>query len=350
MLNFPRSQENIYFIPGLINTGVNHLAVLANSVTGISLGDEIGIFDENGLMNFNNCDNEFGMLLVGAGVYNGNQLAITSVGSVDNCQLDGIQIPGYVDENKILARIWNAFTNTEYPVHLLIGTGEGVFGELFTVIEDIQYFTPPWSEYDSETSMTIQVMSAEIQGFLPDVGDEIAVFDGDICVGSLKYSLGWESELTFMAGQGTTDIDGFIAGHSMSFKIWDATDAFEENLFSLELSGDQVFTAGGFTQISIIGLSAEIHPVYPTEFSILNTYPTPFNSRVKVEYGISQITNLKIQVYDILGKKILTLFDSVKPAGYHTVSWAPHQISSGVYYIHFQTEFTTKSIPVVYLK
>ena len=42
------------------------------------MGDEIGVFDLNGVLNDGDCDLEQGELLVGAGIWNGEQLEITA--------------------------------------------------------------------------------------------------------------------------------------------------------------------------------------------------------------------------------------------------------------------------------
>ncbi|MFQ6609843.1 MAG: hypothetical protein ACE5D7_03470, partial [Fidelibacterota bacterium] len=305
------TQENVHFIPNLANTGVSHLSVFTTSVIGVNVGDEIGIFDGNGLLNSFNCASEYGEILVGAGVVSGNQVNISSIGSVDNCSFNGFQLAGYINGHHLLVRIWNSFTDTEFPVHLVLENGSGIFGELFTVVSDIRYFLPGWYGMDPVTPMTIQVLSAEIQGFMPDVGDEIAVYDGEICVGTLKYSNGWESELSLTAGADipeTPDVDGFIQNHEMTFKLWDASDAFEENMISIEIAGDQVFTPNGFSQISISGLSTDDPQLIPDEITIENVYPVPFNSSLNIEMNLGIATHYEVNVFDVRGRKTQTIY------------------------------------------
>ena len=45
------------------------------------------------------CSNESGEILVGTGVYTGEQLEIVSVGSLDYCEAGGSQHPGFVNDN-----------------------------------------------------------------------------------------------------------------------------------------------------------------------------------------------------------------------------------------------------------
>ena len=74
-----------HFQVNLTNTGQTQLTLLQSSILNLSPGDEIGIFDANAITNYNNCDNTIDELLVGAGVWMGNQLNIVSIGSVDMC-------------------------------------------------------------------------------------------------------------------------------------------------------------------------------------------------------------------------------------------------------------------------
>ena len=41
-----------HFDPGLEGTGVSQLTIFEESITGLSVGDEVGIFDANGITNY----------------------------------------------------------------------------------------------------------------------------------------------------------------------------------------------------------------------------------------------------------------------------------------------------------
>ena len=77
------TQPDTYYVVDLESTGTTQLTIFSVSISGLEDGDEIGIFDENAITNYNDCTNEIGELLVGAGVWEGSQLNIVSVGSQD---------------------------------------------------------------------------------------------------------------------------------------------------------------------------------------------------------------------------------------------------------------------------
>ena len=65
------------------------------------------VFDVNGLTNYNDCSNQIDELLVGAGIWNGSQLDVVSIGSVDLCAFGGPQLAGFVEGNDVIPNIAN---------------------------------------------------------------------------------------------------------------------------------------------------------------------------------------------------------------------------------------------------
>ena len=117
LFSFSFSQVHFTDIPN--NTGVNHLVVIEN-VLGLEPGDEIGLFDTNGLTNSDDCSSEYGELLVGAGVYTGDQLNIVGAGSVDFCDFEGgYQLAGWVEDNPITIKV---LITLKVPFHKLLSS------------------------------------------------------------------------------------------------------------------------------------------------------------------------------------------------------------------------------------
>ena len=98
---FYLNAQNLYYELDLDVTGVNQLIIFQNTISSLEPGDEIGIFDSNGIINSGDCSSQTDELLVGSGVWNGEQLEIVNVGSVDNCPFGGFQLPGYQQGNQI---------------------------------------------------------------------------------------------------------------------------------------------------------------------------------------------------------------------------------------------------------
>ncbi len=131
-----------YYGPLPLETGVSQLIILDSGITGLSIGDDIGIFDLSGLdaSNAENCNGNIGEILVGRGIWTGNQIEIVAIGSTDNCSFGGVMMPGYIEGNPIVARVWNHDLFTEYETTLTFGVGNGLYGDIFTSISEISTY------------------------------------------------------------------------------------------------------------------------------------------------------------------------------------------------------------------
>ena len=127
---------NCYY-SSLNTTGNSQLTIFKDSITNLEIGDEIGIFDSNAILNYGDCSEQKGELLVGSGVWDGNQLNIVSTGSVDLCNFDGVQLAGFVEGNEVVVRVWKADEQLEYEAVLTWSIGTGVFGDVLQSVSNI---------------------------------------------------------------------------------------------------------------------------------------------------------------------------------------------------------------------
>lgn len=69
----------------------------------------------------------------------------------------------------------------------------------------------------------------------------------------------------------------------------------------------------------------------PVDYKLGQNYPNPFNPSTVIPYALSESGFVTIEVYDILGRKMSSLVNEVKPAGNHHVSFDASNLSSGLY-------------------
>jgi len=91
----------------------------------------------------------------------------------------------------------------------------------------------------------------------------------------------------------------------------------------------------GSTEI-ITGIEEETQAV-PREFFISQNYPNPFNPTTNLSYGLPRDSEVRIDIFNVLGQRVLTLVDEFQTAGFKTVSWdgrdsAGGKVSTGVYF------------------
>lgn len=70
----------------------------------------------------------------------------------------------------------------------------------------------------------------------------------------------------------------------------------------------------------------------PVSFRLKQNYPNPFNPSTVIEFDISQTSKIKLEIFDLLGKKIETLIENeTKSPGSYSVTYNSKNLSSGIY-------------------
>ncbi len=71
----------------------------------------------------------------------------------------------------------------------------------------------------------------------------------------------------------------------------------------------------------------------PLEYSLSSAYPNPFNPITTIAYSIKVEGHVTLTVYDLMGRAVETLVNTVQPYGKYQVSWNATNYSSGVYFV-----------------
>ncbi len=87
----------------------------------------------------------------------------------------------------------------------------------------------------------------------------------------------------------------------------------------------------------------------PSSFALEQNYPNPFNPTTVIRGQWTGDSDVRLLVYDVLGRKVATLADGRFPAGKYTFTFDARGLSSGVYYYRLQAgKFTaTKAMLLV---
>ncbi len=86
------------------------------------------------------------------------------------------------------------------------------------------------------------------------------------------------------------------------------------------------------------GLQDDLFSQIPKSFELRQNFPNPFNPLTKIRFGLPRAGKISITVYNILGKKVATVFEGYKPAGYHVVTFNGSHLASGIYFYRLTTE------------
>ncbi|RKY78364.1 hypothetical protein DRQ07_07690, partial [candidate division KSB1 bacterium] len=89
---------------------------------------------------------------------------------------------------------------------------------------------------------------------------------------------------------------------------------------------------------------------FPAEYELKNIFPNPFNSTTEIRYSLPEKTEVKINVINVRGEKIMTIFKGMQNAGRHSTIWDASGVPSGVYVILLVTESRILSKKCLLLK
>jgi len=203
-----------------------------------------------------------------------------------------------------------------------------------------QYYKPIWKGngldhmniYLSETIGGTSVLQA---------GNEIGIFDGSKCVGAQVIQNTGDEFYSLVVSSDdptTTEIDGFINGHTLSFKVWNSASNLETPLESLEYNqgSSKVFEPMGTAAVKINTMALGLNDQFEETTSLGDNYPNPFNDETTIPYVVGKGTTVDISVYDILGKKFKTLVNGTLQPGSYTTTWKANdenssKVTPGIY-------------------
>jgi hypothetical protein len=77
--------------------------------------------------------------------------------------------------------------------------------------------------------------------------------------------------------------------------------------------------------------------VVPAEFFLSQNYPNPFNPSTVISYGLPLTTHVILEIYDILGSRVVTLLDESQSAGFHSATWHAEEVPTGIYFYRLKT-------------
>ena len=135
--------------------------------------------------------------------------------------------------------------------------------------------------------------------------------------------------------------------------------------YTLEIDnhvGVIVFTNGGeveglnmiwdalYTYSSTIPTIVENDQETPTEFSLSQNFPNPFNPVTTIKYSIPKTSNILIKVFDVLGNEITTLFNEEKQTGTYELNWNAANLPSGVYFYQLKAGDFVQTRKMILLK
>lgn len=159
----------------------------------------------------------------------------------------------------------------------------------------------------------------------------------------------------YVVGEGGRILTTTDGGQNFSVD-YDATEKDLHNIFYIDentawISGElgtllSTTNGGGITT----SINDELEQALPSAISLDQNYPNPFNPSTVIEFSLSRSTQVKLEVFDLMGRKVRTLLSGdLKNAGQHTITFKANDLASGVYIYRLTagTEVLTRKLTLI---
>jgi len=182
-------------------------------------------------------------------------------------------------------------------------------------------------------------------------GDETA---GDnIYTRGILYTAGQAKEVTYKYGINSLDNEaGFAENRTMTIDDSESSFDPETDCFGSQNTDDRL----PFPEYTCDGVDVEDGLAgIPEEYILYDNYPNPFNPTTTIMFAMPEAAKATIEIYNILGQKVKTLYADNLKAGIHTVQWDAtdnhgNQVSAGVYIYRLSTNNVSKTKKMILLK
>jgi photosystem II stability/assembly factor-like uncharacterized protein len=158
----------------------------------------------------------------------------------------------------------------------------------------------------------------------------------------MRYQKGLVRELCF---------DENEIGYAFTHIKWPEHLVTENHLTTPSNYNSLLVWNSGFVQVEeILIVSSSLDG-----FKLEQNYPNPFNASTKIEYQLSQISNIELKIYNVHGQLIRSLEKGTKLAGTHTAVWNgladnSRKVASGIYIYRLKCDGQIKSKKMLLLQ
>lgn len=114
-----------------------------------------------------------------------------------------------------------------------------------------------------------------------------------------------------------------------------------QNVSANDANGQPIALTIVPNQIIVVSVAARQNETLPQDFALHANTPNPFNPTTAIHYDLPQISDVRVEVFDLLGTRVRTLVQKQQTAGRHVVVWDGRNengqiVASGVFIFQLQ--------------
>jgi len=157
---------------------------------------------------------------------------------------------------------------------------------------------------------------------------------------------------TMMIGTWFTQVSGYT-GDTICYTIPTA------NVFSGTYCDPVLFYIDGIDEpiVQVVCTNKDIagDSLPAPGLAVNQNYPNPFNPDTRISFSLGHPSRVQVTIYNVLGRKVVTLMDEYVPAGLHDVTWGGtdangNEVAGGIYFYRIATAEHNETRKMVYLK
>jgi hypothetical protein len=142
----------------------------------------------------------------------------------------------------------------------------------------------------------------------------------------------------------------FQAAYNLFFVQQDGSKGIHNWIFTRNLLNRTYLSVTGMALFEEDDISA-----IPVQYVLEQNYPNPFNPSTTINFTLPKAEEIKLVVYDLLGKAIRTLADGQVTAGTHSVVWDGqdqhgNKVSTGLYIYRLESKSVTLARKMLLVK
>ncbi|GMQ81570.1 MAG: hypothetical protein BMS9Abin05_1002 [Rhodothermia bacterium] len=122
----------------------------------------------------------------------------------------------------------------------------------------------------------------------------------------------------------------------------------------LVTAADQSGPVVGTVKVTIAGTTGIVDDtpmdIIPDSYKLYQNYPNPFNPVTQIIFDVKATTNVRLTVFDIMGREIQTIVDQEQSPGRYAARFDATNLPSGPYLLRIQMGGYTKTITMIVLK
>ena len=156
--------------------------------------------------------------------------------------------------------------------------------------------------------------------------------------------------LTDVNRDGILDIIGASReGSYANVYLWNTGMNYNANNITIPMFQYNEKHNGVYNEPTLVGIKNQQTNI-ASDYSLFQNYPNPFNPKSKIKMEIAKLSNVKLIVYDALGRKVETLINKQLEPGFYEVVFDGGQYPSGIYFYQLTADGYIETKSMVLLK